>query len=139
MTETSTTETFTPATDPGKHLDDRTITAKWNVGHADEDGWQPQARLVVTHWKSTRRYEATLRVAREKTEARDGMTVVSELHNLSAMASKVVILEQDASRFNRNMLNAVYENALALLRSRFENGEDAVTAYFDPTSVEHAA
>ncbi|WP_018685331.1 hypothetical protein [Actinokineospora enzanensis] len=135
MTENSATETFTPAAEPVKTVADRTITATWNVGPADENGWQPQARLMVSHWKSVKRYDAQLRVGRVKDEGGS----VSDMLNYSALANKVVIAEQDATRFSRNTLNAVYENALTLLRRRFEDGEDAVTAYFDPTSDKHAA
>jgi hypothetical protein len=135
VTENSATETVTPAAEPVKDIADRTITATWNVGPADENGWQPQARLVVSHWPSGKRYDAQLRVGRVKKEG----VFVSEMLNYGALAHKVVILEQDATRFNRNTLSAVYENALTLLRSRFEDGEDAVTAYFDPTSDKHAA
>ena len=135
MTENSTTEMVTPAAEPTKTVDDRTITATWNVGPIDENGWQAQARLVVSHWPSVKRYDAQLRVGRVKKEG----VFVSEMLNYSALANKVVIAEQDAKRFNRNTLNAVYENALALLRSRFEDREDAVTAYFDPASDKHTA
>lgn len=135
MTENNATETITPAAEPKKHVADRTITASWNVGPADENGWQPQARLMVSHWPNAKRYDAQLRVGRVKKE---GMFVREEL-NYGALAHKVIILEQDASRFNRNTFNALYENALGLLRSRFEAGEEAVTVYFDPTSDKHAA
>lgn len=139
MTDTSTPTTFSPADDPVKVVGDRRITAKWNLGPVDEDGWQRQARLVVNHWKDTRRYTAALRVSREKVEKRGGVTIESELMTYDGVTSKLSILEQDASRFSCKTLDTVYDTALALLRSRFEDGEDAVTDYFDPTSNTHGA
>lgn len=133
--ENSATEPFTPAAEPEKKEGDRSITATWNVGQADENGWQPQARLMVHHWPSVKRYDAQLRVGRVKKEG----VYVSEMLTGGALAHKVVILEQDANRYSSKTLNTVYETALALLRSRFEDGEDAVTDYFDPESDKHAA
>lgn len=138
MTETSTPTIFSPADDPVTVEGERRIAATWNVGPADEDGWQPQARLVVDHWKGSKRYTAALRVGREKVEKRGNTTIVSELLNYAAIARSVPILERDASRFSRKTLHTVFETALTLLRDRFESSEDDVTAYFDPTSAVHA-
>jgi hypothetical protein len=136
VTQNSAAETITPAAEPVLYVEDRTVTAKWNVGPADEDGWQSEARLMVSHWPSAKRYDAQLQVSRVKVE--DGIT--SEDLSYSALENKVVIAEQATTkRFSRYTLNAVYENALAELRRRFEDGDDAVTAYFDPTSDTHAA
>lgn len=134
MTDNSVTETFTPGADPVLYVEDRTITAVWKVGQPDENGWQPEARLMVSHWPNAKRYDAQLRVGRVKVE--DGFT--SEMLNYSALANKVDIAEQDAARFNRNTFKAVYEKALAELRLRFEDGDGAVRAYFDPASDMHA-
>lgn len=131
MTDTHAPETFTPAAKPMTERGERTIIAAWNVGHADEDGWQPQAWLEISHWKKARCYDAVLHVARVKTE--DG--VPCQKFNASAMANEEEILKRDAaSRFNRYTFAAVHEDALAQLRKRFEAGDEAVTSFFDPTS-----
>lgn len=136
MTENNATATVTPAADPVDVVyGDRTIVAKWNVGEADEYGCQPRAHLEVYYWKSARSYRAELRTVRFKIEAYG----VTEKHNLSLTAKNTVIHEQKATRFNRNTFSAAYHKALADLRSRFEDGDEAVTAYFDPTSDKHNA
>ncbi len=117
---------------------DRHITAKWNVGQPDADGWYRQARLVVDHSMHTRRYEAELVVGREKVEMRGRVGITSERPNISQTRRRVLLHQQDASRLNRGTLNTLFESALAELRRRFAEGDEAVTAYFDPTSVEHA-
>jgi len=135
VTESTVTDiATTPAAEPLKDEHDRTITATWTVGEADDEGWRPQARLVVSHYPQAKCFHAKLQPVRQKRE--DGF--VSEMLNYNALTYAELIRTQPTNRFSRTTLNTVYHDALDELRTRFANGDVAVTPYFDPTSDRHA-
>ena len=127
----STTETQqnSPAADPRRDTGDRLITASWPVGPLSESGEQKRATLKVMHHKGTG-YTAVLATMHETIEKWG----VTQRLNLSFRRREVSIHTRDAARFNRKVFEEVYTTALAELRARFDNGDDAVTTYFDPDS-----
>ncbi|WP_433635472.1 hypothetical protein [Nocardia sp. CA-120079] len=114
-----------PRRDPG----DRLLTASWPVGPMAESGEQKRATLKVSYHKGTG-YRAILGIMHETI----GKYAVTQRLNLSFSRREVTIHTQDAARFNRKIFGEIYTAALTELRTRYENGDTAVTTYFDPDS-----
>jgi hypothetical protein len=114
--------------EPVRHDRDRDIRAKWDVGQADRDGWQPQALLLVTYHKGTG-YRASLSTVHER---RERMFVAEQFQFGTPVLS---IYAQPGTRFNRATLGKVYDRALAELRRRYAADDAAVLAYFEPTTA----
>jgi len=138
--ESRSPEVFTPATTPDTQGPDggRTISATWKIGEPSDDNWQPQALLKVSHWSSTKSYKAVLSASRAQlTDPGPGALVLAVQQDMGMSARREVLAIAAAPRFDGRKLNAVFEAALAELRRRFQDGDQAVTVFFDPTFEEY--
>lgn len=114
----------TPMGDPDKrHDNDRSVELKWNVGERTEEG-RSQARLNVVYFKNAG-YVAWL----------DIVQMQGVFEKSYPLGPKERILTVPASRFGRPALQRALDSALVQLRSRFENGDPVVRAYFDPAVI----
>lgn len=102
---------------------DRTITARWNQGEPNAEGWQRQGVLTVTH-HVRRGYRAIA----TNSEVRSGDMFREE--KLGLFQSAVVIDVTTNARFSARQLAQVYTNALSELRRKLHDGDATLAAYF---------
>jgi hypothetical protein len=102
---------------------DRTITARWNQGEPNAEGWQRQSLLTVTH-HVRRGYRAIVM----NSEVRSDEMIREE--KLGLMQYAVVIDVPTNARFSSRQLAQVYTNALSELRRKLNDGDTTLAAYF---------
>lgn len=113
-----------PFTDPDETENrDRTITARWNQGEPNAEGWQRQSLLTVTH-HLRRGYRAIA----TNSEVRSGEMFREE--KLGLLQYAVVIDVPTNARFSARRLEQVYTNALSELRRKLNDGDATLAAYF---------
>jgi hypothetical protein len=113
-----------PFTDPDQTDNrDHTITARWNQGEPDAEGWQRHGVLTVTHYVR-RGYRAT--VATSEVRSGDGL----HEENLGMCQYAEVLAVPTSARYSSRQLEQVYTNALSELRRQLDAGDADLAAYF---------
>ena len=102
---------------------DRTITARWNQGEPNAEGWQRQSVLTVTHYVR-RGYRAIVMNSEVRSDE------IGRAEKLGVMQYAVVIDVATNARFSARQLAQVYTDALSELRRKLNDRDATLAAYF---------
>lgn len=113
-----------PFIDPDETDNDgRSITARWNQGEPNAEGWQRQSRLTVTHYVR-RGYRAIVMNSEVRSDE------IGRAEKLGVMQYAVVVDVATNARFSAQRLANEYTNALSELRRKLNDGDATLAAYF---------